>query len=76
MTNNLTFEEIKELVQVFVSFKLNSLSIGDFSLQKSHYEATVDSANNKTSIQEDPLFYSTPNLPPEIQALLSSMNQK
>lgn len=71
----LSFEQMKEMVQLFVQNKLNTLKIGDFELSKSRYEIE-SSSDNKASMQEDPLFYSAaPQLPPEVIELLSSQRK-
>lgn len=69
----LTFQEMKELLDVFTRLKLNALKIGDFEVQKNHYELEIPS-DKKTSPQEDPLFYSgAAALPPEVQEELARM---
>lgn len=68
----LSVQEMKEMIELFVRHKLHALKIGDFELQKNHYEVEV-SENNIASIQEDPLFLSAPQYPPEVQDYLSSV---
>lgn len=75
MNAKLTFPEMKEMIELFVRHKLNTLRIGDFELSKAHYEAAV-SGDNKTSFQEDPMFFSAPQMPPELEALMESMHLK
>lgn len=76
MNARLSAQEMKEMISLFVQNKLNSLKIGDFEIQKSHYEQESINSDNKTSIQDDPLFYSAAHLPPEVQDMLSSMMKK
>lgn len=69
----LTVSDMKEMIDIFIKYKLNAIRIGDFELQKSHYEPDP-SSDKKTSLQEDPLFYSAASqLPPEVQEELSRM---
>lgn len=72
MANNakLSFEQIKDVMRLFHSLKMNSLQIGDLVLTKVSY----DPEGEKGTVQEDPLFFSAPHLPPDVQALLQSMN--
>ena len=64
---------MKEMVELFVRHKLTALRIGDFELQKSYYEPVVSSEDNKTSIQDDPMFGVASNYPPEVTDYLASV---
>lgn len=74
MNAKLDFNQMKEILNVFVNLKLNALKIGDLEIQKTHYDP--DPSDNKTFPQEDPLFYSAANLPPELQEELKRMMHK
>lgn len=80
INQRLTVSDIKEMIELFIRHKLHTLKIGDFEIEKSHYETSDSLSNsfgdNKISMQEDPLFFSAPQLPPEMQALLESMQNK
>jgi hypothetical protein len=71
----LTFEQMKELLSLFIANKMTSLKLGDFELSKEHYAPEIKDSD-KPVFQEDPLFYSSPNVPTEIQMLLESMKPK
>lgn len=70
----LTFEQMKDMIQLFVSNKLNNLKIGDFEINKSYYVDDKVSSSDKTALSlEDPLYYSAgPQLPPEVIELLTN----
>lgn len=68
----LSVQDMKDVIDLFIKHKLYSLKVGDFEIQKSHYDLIP--SDNKTSLQEDPLFYSgAQQLPPEVQDELVRM---
>jgi hypothetical protein len=74
INSKLTFEQMTQMISLFAQHKLSSLRIGDFEISKSHYEqeGTTSALNNK----EDPLFFSAPQLPPDVQEYLLSTIQR
>lgn len=75
----LTFEQMKEIMDLFIKHKLHALKVGDFELQKNYYETPerfASTGDNKILSQEDPLFFSAPQMPPEMEALIASMQMQ
>lgn len=69
----LTVSDMKDMIELFIKHKLQALKIGDFEIQKNYYDSESD---NKAFNQEDPLFFSAPQLPPEMEELIASMQPK
>lgn len=71
----LTVQQMKEMMDLFIHYKLQTLKIGDFEVHKTHYESEVKSLNSSDNqvlmSREDQLFMSgAGDLPPEIKELL------
>lgn len=74
MANNakLTVQDMKDMLELFIKYKLYGLKIGDFEIQKTHYDP--EPIDNKASLSEDVLFYSgASQFPPEVQEELFRM---
>lgn len=68
----LTVQDMKDMLDLFIKHKLYGLKIGDFEIQKTHYDP--EPSDNKASLSDDPLFYSGAQaLPPEVQEELARM---
>ena len=77
MANNakLTVQDMKDMIGLFTKHKLYGLRIGDFEIQKTHYDP--EPIDNKASSTEDLLFYSgASQFPPEVQQELARMMHK